>query len=389
MKNNKVLLVSSNSSGRGGGERYLVFLSQGLLNLGFDVHILVSTVSYMDGWAKSLTAIGATVHRLPLKGLVQRKLRFISAMLDKNQIKAIRNFCIEISPDAILINQQYDEDGIDYIAGAIQSKCKKIASVMHMPMTANKNLRPLGSLRGGILRAWYSKHPFQLILVSEGAQKEFEAYYSKILPTYVVNNAIPLEDLSATSSTQIAKPPSKKMPIIGFVGQLVSQKNLVRLIEAWKLLKIQGYETKLLIVGDGPERENIERLLSTTSDINLWAITGWASEPETQLNEIDIFAMSSDFEGLPLSLLEAAARGIKCVVTPFNGATDVAKNAPWVHVTNDFSPHSICNKLIEILKDWDNQPNITSTELQSFRNYFSINRMAKDVAKILEISPCE
>lgn len=388
MKNHKILLVSSNSSSRGGGERYLIFLSQGLLNLGIEVHILLSTAPYMDQWVKDLNVAGAIVHRLPIKGLAQRKMRFISAMFDIAQIRAIRKFCRGLSPDAILINQQYDEDGIDYIISALQSGCRNVVGVMHMPMTANKNLRPLGLWRGNILRWWYSKHPYRLILVSEGAQLEFEAYYPAPRPTYIVNNSIPLNQSEINSGQQTSRS-RVDIPVIGFIGQIVPQKNLGRLIEAWHMLKTQGFQTKLLIVGDGPERIKIEHQLLSDISNDQWSITGWVSKPETMLKEIDIFVMSSNFEGLPLSLVEAAARGIICVVTPFNGATDVAKHAPWVHLTKEFSADSIRVKLAEILECWDEQPKITAAQLQSFRNHFSLNRMAKEVLQIMEIMPCE
>ena len=384
MKYHKVLLISSNSSGRGGGERYLVFLSQGLLSLGIKVHVLLSTLSYMDEWAETLKAVGVTIHRLPLKGLAQRKLRFLSAILDLAQIKSVNHFCRTLSPDAILINQQYDEDGIDYIAGALKSECQNVVGIMHMPMTAGKNMRPFGWWRGMILRWWYFMHPYRLILVSKGAQFEFESYYPNPRPTYIVNNAIPLEN-SVNSPLESIDTANPHIPVLGFVGQIVVQKNLGRLIEAWHMLRNRGIETKLLIVGDGPERSNIERQLLAANRIDNWSITGWITEPEAKLQEMDIFVMSSNFEGLPLSLLEAAARGITCVVTPFNGSTDVAKHAPWVHVTEEFSADSIRITLEKILRNWKDQPTIDVTQLQSFRNYFSPNRMAKEVAKIMKI----
>ena len=43
----KILLISSNSSSRGGGERYLVFLARGLRRLNYEVHALLSDVNYI------------------------------------------------------------------------------------------------------------------------------------------------------------------------------------------------------------------------------------------------------------------------------------------------------------------------------------------------------
>ena len=88
----KILLISSNSSGRGGGERYLVFLSLGLIQLGCDVEVLISNHSYMDGWEEELRLVGALVRRAPLIGLRDRPLRFVQSIFDNKQKKLLPKF---------------------------------------------------------------------------------------------------------------------------------------------------------------------------------------------------------------------------------------------------------------------------------------------------------
>lgn len=385
MNGSRVLLVSSNSSGRGGGERYLVFLAEGLRQLGVDVHVLISTLSYMDGWAEDLTRAGAVVHRHPLVALAQRPLRFVQAMLDGRQIKAIAKLCEAIAPDAILVNQQYDEDGLDYLAGALRSGCRSVSAVMHMPMTADKHRRPLGRWRGWLLSRWYARHAFRLILVSQGARAEFEAYYGAPRPTFVVNNAAPLPDAPAAGEGLPAR--SSDEPVIGFVGQFVAQKNLFDLLRAWVGLRQAGTPCKLLLVGDGPLRPELEAWLQQAAPDGGWTITGWTPQPEAMLSRIDVFVLCSHFEGLPLSLVEAAARGISCVVTPFNGAADVAQKAHWVHVTGQHSPTQLQDLLQRVLA---NRPmaRIDDQALAAFRAYFSIQRMAQEVAEVMGVRTC-
>ena len=117
----RLLLISSNSSGRGGGERYLVYLAQGLRLLNCEVHVLLSTATYMDDWAKKLTLEGAEVHRRNLLGLCSRPLRFVQSITDKKQHSKIAEVCKAVAPDAIIANQQYDEDGLDYLMGALMA----------------------------------------------------------------------------------------------------------------------------------------------------------------------------------------------------------------------------------------------------------------------------
>jgi glycosyltransferase involved in cell wall biosynthesis len=383
--NKRLLLISSNSSARGGGERYLVYLTQGLLLLGYEVHILLSTISYMNDWANELTAHKVQVHRRNLAGLRSRPLRFVQSMLDKNQQLEIAKVCKQISPDAILVNQQYDEDALDYVAGALMSQVAPVGGTMHMPMTANKHQRPLGKLRGKLLHQWYEKHLYSLILVSQGSQKEFENYYSSPRPTKVVNYGCPFPEIIA-SHPPFPSNWVEPLPIIGFSGQFVSQKNLPLLLDAWLYTRKQGIQSRLLLIGDGLERNNLEKQLRNNAPDDTWHITGWQEHPEAYLSVLDIYAMTSHFEGLPLALLEAVGRGIPTVVTNFNGAFDVAERASWVNIAADASPESVGQALIKSINNLSWLKQEARNGQQDFQNYFSLQRMASETLAALGIA---
>ncbi len=378
----RVLLISSNSSGRGGGERYLVFLAKGLKEEGLDVHVLLSKVDYMDGWAKDFVENDIVVHRADLKGLAQRPLRFMQALMDRKQIITIAKLCGCIAPDAILVNQQYDEDGLDYVLGALLSGTGQVAGVIHMPMTVSKNSRPLGRLRGRFLRSWYRNHFYRKIFVSEGSRQEFNDYYRLDQVSYVINNSVPMIPLRFESNGTLFPATSK---VIGFIGQFVPQKNLGVVIDIWKVARKRGIDARLLLVGDGPERNRVDNMLSDI-DSEAWHITGWTREPEVFLQGMDVFVLASHFEGLPLSLVEAALRGIVCVTAPFNGASDVAKYAPWVRIAQDNSVLTMSNLLYDTIQDLDNlQSTATPLRLAEFQSFFSMNRMVKEMIDVLEL----
>ena len=377
----KVLLISSNSSGRGGGERYLVFLTRGLRELGCEVHVLLSDAEYMSGWAHEISVEGGNVHRRPLKSLSKRPLRFIQSIYDNVQIETIAEFCREIEPNAILVNQQYDEDGLDYLMGAIKAGIATVGGVMHMPMTKSKNNRLFGRVRGGLMSNWYRDHKYRLILVSEGAQTEFESYYDAPRPTYVVNNSIPFDDIQLLHNERQIFPGS--LPVIGFVGQFVAQKNLECLIHAWLETSRNGKNSRLLLVGDGPDRKNLEKILMCSAEPGSWFITGWTKSPEEFLREMDLFVLTSHFEGLPLSLVEAAGRGIPALVAPFNGAIDVSRQAKWVKVAPGNSVNEIVHMMNTILNELPELKASAKAGAEEFRRYFSLKRMAAEVLVVL------
>jgi len=98
-------------------------------------------------------------------------------------------------------------------------------------------------------------------------------------------------------------------PIIGTVAALRREKSLGRLIEAFALLRTKR-AARLVIVGDGPERAALEQLVHARGLQDSVFFTGSLERPERALAAFDIFALSSDTEQMPLSVLEAMAAGL-------------------------------------------------------------------------------
>jgi glycosyltransferase involved in cell wall biosynthesis len=124
--------------------------------------------------------------------------------------------------------------------------------------------------------------------------------------------------------------------LIGTVAALRTEKNLVRLIDAFAKLPID-MPARLVIVGDGVERQKLEQHavgLGLGSDV---LFTGTMARPEDVLGAFDVFALSSDTEQMPFSILEAMAAGlpiaavdvgdVKEMVAPANRAFVVPQNA--------------------------------------------------------------
>jgi glycosyltransferase involved in cell wall biosynthesis len=105
--------------------------------------------------------------------------------------------------------------------------------------------------------------------------------------------------------------------VIGTVATLRREKNIARLINAFSAIAAErkAGAVRLLIVGDGPERQNLERLAASVPGSEQIIFSGPSSRPEDWLRKMDIFAVSSDTEQMPLSVLEAMASSLPIVST--------------------------------------------------------------------------
>lgn len=103
--------------------------------------------------------------------------------------------------------------------------------------------------------------------------------------------------------------------VIGTVAALRLEKNIGRLIEAFSKVEDSHPDCQLVIVGDGVGLSPLKMLAERVCRRESVIFAGNLAEPERLLKRFDIFALSSDTEQMPLSILEAMAAGLPVVAT--------------------------------------------------------------------------
>jgi glycosyltransferase involved in cell wall biosynthesis len=124
--------------------------------------------------------------------------------------------------------------------------------------------------------------------------------------------------------------------IVGTVAALRAEKNVARLLRAFALAA-EKRPARLLIVGDGPERAGLERLAGELGIAGRVHFAGHVAQPRGLLQAMDVFALSSDTEQMPLSLLEAMAAGKPVAATAVGDVADMLapENRPYAVERDD------------------------------------------------------
>ena len=125
--------------------------------------------------------------------------------------------------------------------------------------------------------------------------------------------------------------PPGEGPVIGTIAALRPEKNLSRLLHAFAAARALRH-ARLVIVGDGPERGALEALADTLGVAADTHFAGHTTSPQNWYAAFDVFALSSDTEQMPLSLLEAMAAGLPAVATDVGDVRMMlaAENAAFV-----------------------------------------------------------
>ena len=109
------------------------------------------------------------------------------------------------------------------------------------------------------------------------------------------------------------------------VGRLSKVKNQILALEAFNDLQKDYPDIRLLFLGDGPERENLESYVDKNSLKDKVQFVGAVTNVQSFMAKADAFLLSSDYEGLPLVLLEAMASKLLVVSTDVGGIRDIVE----------------------------------------------------------------
>ena len=158
------------------------------------------------------------------------------------------------------------------------------------------------------------------VSVHQESQAALRGFFP-LLPTKklaVVENGIGLARYFA-----VPKRPPRDIITFGTVGRMATVKNHRLLIEAFAAARARHPHIRLRLLGGGrlePELRQQALELGVAQDVELCA---FRDDPSGFLGEVDVFCLSSDSEGLPMSLLEALAAGLPVVATRVGGVPDV------------------------------------------------------------------
>jgi glycosyltransferase involved in cell wall biosynthesis len=185
--------------------------------------------------------------------------------------------------------------------------------------------RPAKRLFARLLYPWAKK----VIANSNGVKDDLVTSFGMSPETIeVVYNPVLTPDISQRleKAPEHAWLTEKDVPVIMGVGRLASSKDFITLIEAFAQLR-QYRSCRLIILGEGPERERIEsrvREVGLQADVDL---PGYISDPLPWMAHSDVFVLSSRYEGLSNVLIEALAAGTPVVSTNCpSGSAEILQN---------------------------------------------------------------
>jgi len=169
------------------------------------------------------------------------------------------------------------------------------------------------------------------------------------------------------------------VPVIGAIGRLVWQKGFEYLIRAAPEVLKKCPEARFLIVGEGPLKN---KLILTSEKLNVAdriIFTGFRSDIKEILASIDVLAMPSLLEGLPMVLLEAMAMAKPIVTTRIDGITEVLENSKTGLLVPAKNSHALAEAIVGILNDKAKANFFGQNAREAAKEKFSVKKMVEQI----------
>lgn len=291
------------------------------------------------------------------------------------QYKFVRNIVAKNKPDVIL--SLPEEIGIYVLIAMLGTGVPVVVSERNDPwVMPNKRIT-----------RFFRKlmYPFAKGLIFQTEQAA--SFFSK----NIRNKSVVLDNPLDLSRIPEAFTGKREKTIVG-AGRLVPQKNFHLLIDAFSMFHIKHPEYKLIIYGEGPQRDELEKYLEHKHLKDVVFLPGLSKTLLFDISKAAMFVLSSDYEGVPNVLIEAMALGMPVVSTDCRpgGAAHLIENTEngllvpiqditllsdamcWIvenedkaismgkaalNIKNRFNSINVCKQWLEFFKTFDDSSN--------------------------------
>lgn len=197
-----------------------------------------------------------------------------------------------------------------------------------------------------------------------------------------IPNCLPQLSLSKSEASEKVGSSLIQAAVV-MIGRLNKVKRYDLAIRAFSLLP-QGLKAHLYIVGEGPERAQLEQLIESLSLRERVSLLGFKQRPEQFLSQAKLFLLSSESEGMPTVLLEAISERVPIVASAVGGVEEVLSKFPDYpqRLLKELREQSLAQAITECLtaqyssgqaegENWEEQLKLFSAEVV-FEQYLSL-----------------
>lgn len=356
------ILHTESSCGWGGQEIRILTESQGMVQRGHHVTLVCCPNSKI---AKAAPDYGIEVVTLPIE-----KKRGSALMVLRNWLKIHRQ-------QFDVINTHSSTD-----AWLVALSC---ASLRHSPAIVRTRHVSTDVSRSLPTRWLYLSSSAHIVTTGEKLRQTLHQYNRFPLSQMTsVPTGIDLEKFSPQNKQQAREKigvPNK--PTLGIVATMRVWKGHKYLIEAWKTLHLQFPDWQLLLVGDGPQRKNLQPMVKLAGLEDSVFFLGNRNDVPDCLNAMDVFALPSfGNEGVPQGIMQAMACGLPVVSTTVGAISEAVIDGKTGFTLAPQVQETLINYLAKLMASDELRQQMGQASLAHAKAQFGLDNMLDKMEKI-------
>ena len=261
------------------------------------------------------------------------------------------------------------------LAGRLAGWFSDIPHLVHTVHAVEHRFRPWQFAFARLL----SERCDRIVCVSQGVRDHHAAKSGLPLSRYVViPNGVDVDAFARNESQR------KKLRrqwdvregeiLLGFVGRLHADKGADVLLEAMAILRERGSSVQLVVAGQGGEQKIIEDRIREEGLASV-RLLGFRNDVPAVLSAVDVFAMPSRREGLPLAAAEAMAASLPVVGTDVVGLAEIIRHEQTGLVVPSEAPRALADAIERLAGDPKLREQMGSAALTRVREFFTIEKM--------------
>ncbi|EJD6534811.1 glycosyltransferase family 4 protein [Proteus mirabilis] len=356
------ILHTESSCGWGGQEIRILTESQGMVQRGHHVTLVCCPNSKI---AKAAPDYGIEVVTLPIE-----KKRGSALMALRNWLKVHRQ-------QFDVINTHSSTD-----AWLVALSC---ASLRHSPAIVRTRHVSTDVSRSLPTRWLYLSSSAHIVTTGEKLRQTLHQYNRFPLSQMTsVPTGIDLEKFSPQNKQQAReKIGVTNKPTLGIVATMRVWKGHKYLIEAWKTLHLQFPDWQLLLVGDGPQRKNLQPMVKLAGLEESVFFLGNRNDVPDCLNAMDLFALPSfGNEGVPQGIMQAMACGLPVVSTTVGAISEAVIDGKTGFTLAPKVQETLINYLAKLMASDELRQQMGQASLAHAKAQFGLDNMLDKMEKI-------
>jgi glycosyltransferase involved in cell wall biosynthesis len=316
------------------------------------------------------------LHEVAIAQGIDSHLISCTGQIDRTVPASIRELAARTNAD-ILHAHGYKADLYSYFA--LRKSTIPLISTCHTWYDNDLAVSLYGMADRFVLRSYAA-----VVAVSEEVRQRLLNAGVRKEKIHLVRNGIDLRPFNNAPPSLRTISTEDHSPIVGLVGRLATEKGVDIFLRAAARVLVKLPSTKFVVVGDGPDSEQLELLIDELRIRENVSLLGRRDDMPSVYASLDIMVSASRREGLPIAILEGMASRLPIIATAVGAVPTIVLNGRTGVLVPAEDVETLASEIVKLLDNPAQQQELGTAARKLVEDEFSAQRMTADYLRVYE-----